>query len=583
MPHANRLALLALATLAACGGWSPPAPPPSGPAPTPPDAVVGIGAQPPAPAAPTPSKASGFAGLRDRILDEWLAAEPSLGRQLGLHEHDGKIADYSATGIAARIERLRRARADLSAVDPQKLSPNDALDHALLSSQIDLALFKLVDLAEWQKRPQFYDELFSVNGYLDRDYAPLEERARRLVAHEEASLAQVKAAGANLKSPMSKPVVETAAKIYAGYAEYLRGDVVKLLKGVGDAAFQERFAKTNEALAKEADALAARLKKDELPKGDASHVLGAERYKKLLLVQEGLSIPLSEFKAMGEKNLAKNKKAFEELQKKTKMTRPKATDLFGEATRLTESARRFVIDKKLVTIPTDDAAVLKETPPYMRWNAAFLDPPGPFEAAKNAFYYITLPDKSWSKKEQEEYVMTHGILLSTTIHEVYPGHFLQGQWIKRAPTRAQKVFGAYSFVEGWAHYGEEMMIEEGFGADNAENRLGQLSDALLRNCRFVVSLGVHTEGMSLADAEKRFMNDCFQDKATAREQAVRATFDPGYFAYTLGKIQILDLREEAKKKLGPKFDLRRFHDELLSHGSPPVPLIHDRVLADLQK
>ena len=287
---------------------------------------------------------------------------------------------------------------------------------------------------------------------------------------------------------------------------------------------------------------------------------------------------------MGEKNLEANKKAFEELRKTAKFTRPHASELLASATRLMDSSRNFMIEKKIVTLPTEDQAILKESPPYRQWNSAFLDPPGPFETAKlNAFYYLTMPDPSWKKKEQEEYIMTYGILLSTTVHEVYPGHFLQGLWSKAAPTRAQKSFGSYSFIEGWAHYTEEMMIAEGYGAEDPQNRLGQLSDALLRNCRFVVSVGVHTQGMSLPDAEKRFMADCFQDRATAREQATRAAFDPGYFAYTLGKIQILELREEAKKAMGARFTLQRFHDALLSHGSPPVALIRARVLDELSR
>ena len=182
--------------------------------------------------------------------------------------------------------------------------------------------------------------------------------------------------------------------------------------------------------------------------------------------------------------------------------------------------------------------------------------------------------------------MPMGILLSTTIHETYPGHFLQGQWVKRAPTRAQKMIGSYSFIEGWAHYGEQAMIELGFGADDPQNQLGQLSDALLRNCRLVVSLGIHTEHMTLRQAEQRFMNDCKQDKATAALAATRcaARSTPGATSRTRSrKVQILALRDpRAKKKLGAKFDLAKFHDALLSHGSPPVALIHDRVLADLE-
>ncbi len=295
---------------------------------------------------------------------------------------------------------------------------------------------------------------------------------------------------------------------------------------------------------------------------------------------------------MGEENLAANKKDYDELVKHKVALRPlHEAELFAEARKITADARRFILDHKLVTIPTEEQAVVKETPPFMRWNSAFLDAPGPLEERPmSGFYYITLPDPGWSKKEQAEYVSPHGILLSTTIHEVYPGHFVQGQWLKRAPTRAQKLLTSYSFTEGWAHYGEQVMLEEGFGGgpskaeDRAaydESHLGQLSDALLRNCRVLVSLGVHTAHMTMAQAERRFIRDCHQDKATAREQAARAAFDPGYFAYTLGKMQILSLREEAKRRLGSRFSLQRFHDALLAHGAPPVPLIRERVLREL--
>ena len=318
-------------------------------------------------------------------------------------------------------------------------------------------------------------------------------------------------------------------------------------------------------------------------KGDDSHVLGPARYLKLLEVQEGLHVTLAEFSKMGEENLLANKRAYDHLvKKKAKLVPVERSEMFDQAAKLTASSRAFILEKKLVTIPSEEQAIVKESPPFQRWNAAFLDPPGVFEERMlKGFYYITLPDPTWPKKEQEEYLLPKGILLSTTIHEVYPGHFLQWLFQKRAPTRVQKLFTSYSFVEGWAHYGEQMMIEEGFGAETPESHLGQLSDALLRNCRVVVSLGVHTAKMTMAQAERRFIQDCHQDKATAREQAARATFDPGYFAYTLGKMQILALREEAKKRLGTGFSLQRFHDALLAHGAPPVPLIRDRVLHEI--
>ncbi len=586
-PAARRLATLSLSLslslgLGACGEPAPP----SSPAPLASAPLASASASAStvaiAPAPPEPTPAARFAVARDRALDDLLRDQPQIGRTAGLHAYDGVIGDMTAAGFAARAERLQATSTALAAFDRAALSPDDGLDLDLVRSAVAIARFRLVDLDEPRTKPLAYEEIFSVNAYLDRDYEPIVERAKRLLAHEKAAIAAVPNLRKNLVSPMSKPVVETAAKVYRGYAEYLRGDVVRLLRGVGDAAFQADLAITNEALAKEADRVAEWLAKEEAPKGDASHVLGEARFRRLVAVQEGIDLPLAEFERMGEADLQANKRAYEALARTARATRPKASELLATATELVEASRRFLVDKGLVTLPSDERAHLKETPPYMRWNAAFLDAPGPFEKPSlSTFYYLTMPDPSWPKKEQDEYLMPRGVLLSTTVHEVYPGHFLQGQWIRRAPTRAQKLLDSYSFVEGWAHYGEQLMIEQGFGAGDPQNRLGQLSDALLRDCRFVVAVGVHARGMSLAEAERRFEKDCHQDKATAREQATRATFDPGYFAYTLGKVQILALRDEAKRRLGPRFSLQRFHDALLSHGSPPVPLVRERVLAEL--
>jgi uncharacterized protein (DUF885 family) len=218
----------------------------------------------------------------------------------------------------------------------------------------------------------------------------------------------------------------------------------------------------------------------------------------------------------------------------------------------------------------------------MRYNQAWMESYGPFDNERHtSFFDLTLPDPSWPAAEREGYIAPFGVLRATLVHEVYPGHFVQGRFIDRAPTRIQKTIGSFTFSEGWAHYVEQMMVDAGFGAEDPEARFGQLTDALLRNCRYMVAIGIHTEHMTLADAERRFIDDCHQDKALAHEQAVRATFHPWYFAYTLGKLQILALRARAEAALGPRFSLQRFHDALLAHGTPPVGLIESRVLAEL--
>jgi uncharacterized protein (DUF885 family) len=335
-------------------------------------------------------------------------------------------------------------------------------------------------------------------------------------------------------------------------------------------------------LAGAADEFAGHLEQDELPKADQSHVLGRARFEHLLLVQEALSTPIEELLQKAEADQKRNQSAYEALAPKVQRTRPKASELLGEARRIVDASRDFIAAHRIVELPSPPNIEVKETPAFMRWNQAFLNGGGPFDRADlRAYYYITLPDPSWPQKEQDEYVLSQGELVSTSVHEVFPGHYLQALWQRNAPTFVQKITGSYSFSEGWAHYVEQMMVDEGFASELAETRLGQLADALLRDCRFIASIGIHVQGMSVDEAKRRFIQDCKQDEASARQQAIRGTFDPGYFAYTLGKLQILELREEARQQLGDRFDLQRFHGALLAHGAPPVALIRERVLAEL--
>jgi uncharacterized protein (DUF885 family) len=567
-------AAFALSFAAACS--SPRTPPES---PVPPALVLAV---PPATDADagTRGPSAAFAPLRDRVLAELFDDDPTGARDLGLHEYDGKVAPMSHEALAARAARLEEAAASLEAVDRAPLSDDDTLDLASLKTQVQTALFFLVDVDSPRKVPQFYESLFSVDTFVDREYAPLEERARRLLAHEEAALAEVAHARENLTPPLSKPVAEVAARNYAGFASYLRVDVARVMGKLGDDAQRARFKKANEGLAAAAADLAAWLTR-EAAHGDQSHVLGPLRYAKLLRVQEGVTEPLDAFARMNEDDLAANKKAYEAVAASVRPKPVREADYFATAARMMHDARAFVVSHAIVDLPSDDDAVIRETPAYKRWNAASIEMSGPFDTVRSAFYYLTLPDKAWPEKERQAYLGSMGDLLGTTIHEVYPGHFVQGRWQERAPTRAQRAADDYAFVEGWAHYSEQMMIEEGFGKEDPANVLAMLGGALLRNCRFAASVGIHTRGMTVEEAARRFVSDCHQDEATAREQAVRGTFDPGYFAYTLGKLQIIALRDEAKRALGPAFSLAKFHDALLAHGAPPIALLHDRVLRDL--
>jgi hypothetical protein len=574
-------ASLAFASMAlvACKGESPSTPPvpAASAAPT----LSASAAPSPAITTRTAAAAPAFALLRERLLAEWLALDPAFGRSVGLHEYDGLVADYSRVALDKQATSFAMALSELDATDAKALNEEDALDLAILKHEATLFRFSLVERDATRKSPRFYEDIFDVESYVDRDYAPAASRLSKLVAHEESALAQAANVRKNLVLPIPTAVAHVAVKIYAGFATYLRSDVTRVFDKIGDAALHTRFVKANDALAKEAESLAKWLEKEVEPTGDESFRLGADRFRKFLFAQEGLTIPIEELRAMAEADLAKNKAAYDVLSKTTKLTPIAADKELAAATRIVADARKFLVDHAILTLASDDDAQVVETPVFRRWNAAALDISGPLDPFRVAHYEITPPDPSWPKAEQTSYVLPLGTLVATSVHEVYPGHFVQGRWVNRAPSRVQQIFSSYSFSEGWAHYGEQLMVEEGFYADQPEIKLGQVIDALLRDCRFVGSIALHVDGKSVDEVAKRFVDDCHQDAATAREQAIRGTFDPGYFAYTLGKIQILNLREEAKTKLGTSFSLKRFHDALLSHGTSPVTLIRERVLRQL--
>ncbi len=540
--------------------------------------ALGCGGPPNAQSPAAPPSASTPESIARRLL----ALTPNRARSLGLHEYDGRIGDVSAAGIERRIAALRALDAEVGALAATDEGADGELDRHMLRQMIGYDLFDLTEVESWRNNPMFYSELFSVDEYIIRDYAPKELRGEAMLAHLRASREQVRHVRANLRSPLAEPVVKTSIGIFKGFATYLRGDAHTFLDGLSGAADKEEAKVLASAVAGEADAIAAELELVELPKADQSHVLGRERYERLLLAQEALSTPIEQLESLAEQDLARNKAAYEALAATVTHSRPTAAELLGEVRRVVEGARAFMVERRIVTLPLEPHVEVRETPPFMRWNSAFLNPGGVFDSPElPAFYYVTLPDPSWAPKEQAEYVMTRGDIVSTSVHEVFPGHYLQSLWQRSAPTFVQKVSWSYSFGEGWAHYVEQMMADEGFASAQPEVRLGQLSAALLRNCRFVASIGIHVHGMSVEAAKQRFVEDCKQDQAGARQQAMRGTFDPGYFAYTLGKLQILALREEAKQKLGARFELGKFHDALLAHGAPPVALIHDRVLAAL--
>jgi hypothetical protein len=430
---------------------------------------------------------------------------------------------------------------------------------------------------------------------MSRTFAPLEARLRSLIAREKKMPAALAAARANLKNP-PRIYTEIAIEQLPGNIGFFEKDVPLAFKSVKDANLLADFKASNDQVITALRDYEKFLKNDLLARSQGDFRLGAENYAKKLLFEEMVDTPLPRLLEIGYADLRANQKRFVETAAVIDKTKP-AKDVFA----ITEKdhpapdqllqafrdslggLRDFITIHKIVTIPSPVPPILEETPPFMRaLTFASMDTPGPFEnVAKEAFFNVTLPEKDWKPERVESFMsaFNRGTVLSTAVHEAYPGHYVQFLWMQHVDSRVRKILGAASNAEGWAHYSEQMMLDEGFTKD-PKLRLGQLQDALLRNGRYIVGLQMHTGKWTMEQGIEFFEKECYQPKETAERETKRGTSDPTYLYYTLGKLQILKLREDYKKLKGAQFSLQEFHDSFMKQGYPPIKIVRKALLGN---
>ena len=552
-------------------------------------------ANPVVPAAePAKAVASAWDLFVDRYIEDFLAAHPAFAVYQGRHEFDGMLPDWSSVGIAREIMRLKLAREDALAFSDEELGEDGRYQREYLVAAIDRALFWL-DTAEWPfVNPAFYFDWMSdtldPSPYITLDYAPLEERMKsytRFAGNIPRAVDQIRS---NLRMPMARTRLQYGIDSFGGMADYFRNDVPAVFAGVEDAELQAAFLEANSAatsaMQELADWLASNLKS-----ATEDYALGPERFQRMIYDTERVEISLHELEALGRADLKRNKLALGEACAEfapgesirscfAQMANRKPAGGAVETARLQMAeTKAFLIEKDLVTIPGNEEALVAESPPYARSNSAYINIPGPFEKNQPSVYYISPPNPAWSDEVQQAYIPGESDLLFTSVHEVWPGHFLNFVHANRAEWNFGRVFVTYAFGEGWAHYTEEMMLEAGLRGASAETRIGQLANALLRNARFLSAIGLHTQGMTVEESEKLFMEEAYQDEGTARQQAARGTYDPGYLNYTLGKLMIQRLRKDwMEENEGEPW--RKFHDTFLSFGGPPIPLVRAQMLKE---
>jgi uncharacterized protein (DUF885 family) len=550
-----------------------------------------------------------FVHASDEYLDQvYFAYQPTQGTLAGYHQYDGRLEDASRTSVNAEAAALEKFEKRFDEMRKKASFDQETRgDCDLVLGAIRSRLLTLQTIRPWQKNPDYYSSTLTSGVFtiMERKFASPDERLRSLVARERQIPALIDEARVNLNDP-PHIYTEIAIEQLPGIIHFFENDVPAAFADAKDSALKEEFAHSNAAVIAALNSYLAWIKSDLLPLSNGDFRIGADTFSKKLDYDEMVDLPLDKLLEIGWADLHKNQAHFNQLAKELDPEKdpravldelgamhPAPDKLIPTFTATFDSLIGFIRSHQIVTIPSEIRPIVEETPPFMRATTfASMDTPGPFEKhATEAYFNVTLPDPSMTPAEVEGYMHAFniGTVISTAVHEAYPGHYIQFLWVPQAPSRVRKLLGASSNAEGWAHYCEQMMLDQGYGQpgagakDERESkflRLGQLQDALLRNARFIVGIEMHTGKMTFDEAVDFFQKEGYQSKESALVEAKRGTSDPTYLYYTLGKLEILKLREDLKKKQGADFNLEEFHDNFLRQGFPPVKIVREALLGD---
>ena len=561
--------------------------------------AVSCGASNPSP--PPASAGSGnqvFDEISRSYLEDLYQRQPTWATYLGIHRYNNRIEDYSRKAVDDAAASARSFRERIAKIDAASLSPERQLDHEQLLRAIDSRLLTLEVVRPWEVDPDLYSSGLTRTAYImiKRTFAPPDERLRQLIAREKVMPAALAEARTNLQNP-PRVYTEIAIEQMDGNRGFFETAVASSFPTVTDKALLTEFKQANDAVIAAMADYKKWLQNDLLPRSSGNFAIGEETFRKKLAADEMIDLPLGELLQIAETDLRKNQAAFAETARKIDATRspadvlkrleadhPPAEKLLSTTQAELDALARFMTDKRIVTIPKAEPARVEETPPFLRAiTVASMDIPGPFETvATEAYYNMTLPDPKAGAAEKNEFMTQwyYPLITNTSVHEVWPGHYLQFLYARDFPSDVRKVFGAATNSEGWAHYCEQMVIDEGFHADDPRYRLAQLQDALLRDARFIVGIRLHTKGMTMPEAEAFFVKEGYQSRPAARSETKRGTADPTYGYYTMGKLMILKLRDDYRAKMGERFSLQHFHDSFIKLGPLPLPLVRKSMLGD---
>jgi uncharacterized protein (DUF885 family) len=526
------------------------------------------------------------------FVDEYLSylyeINPTTATFDGVHVHDDLLEDYSRQEIDGQIRALGGFGRRLAAIDPARLTDVERLERPALEANIRSRIFELEEVRSWERNPQLFADTLSTSlaGQALFDYAPLPERARRVLSKLRQVPRLMQSARDNIKDPPGI-YVKVGLESLRGTLRFILDDLPRAFSDLSDLHLLGDLADASTEASASIGSYVEYVETDLAPRSKGSFRLGRQRFEQKFQLDEGLTVGPDALLDIATRELRATQEEFRRVAsrvnggdplaawQKTKAQHPPAGQLVAVAQEQLEELAAFIKEQRIITLPEGAPVTVRPTPRFYRWTAASMWTPGPFESRPvRAFYYITDVDPAWPADKQDEHLrdFNYGALWAISIHEVFPGHFLHYQHLRQieAPLRKSILFSSSAFVEGWAHYCEQMMIDEGFRKNDTGVRLGQLAEALIRLCRCIVGIRLHCEDMSVEQAVRVFREEAFLEEPNARREAERGTFDPAYILYSAGKLMLLKLREDYKTQLGAKFSLRGFHDTLLANGTIPI-------------
>jgi uncharacterized protein (DUF885 family) len=536
------------------------------------------------------NQAAELDALEQETVNHLFTLSPGLAVALGLHVYDGRLPDLSRAATDRWAVAADRLLERLRGISPDALSEDRRYDRTLLELSLESSLFDLRESRDYDQNPMVYVGGLSLTPYLVRPYAPLATRLQAVQQHLAAVPAFLRSGRERLDPAVAAPFLQLAIGMGEGLlTEYSEAEPIARSAG-------EQWVEALRTVREPADAAIREfvdaLRREWQPRATQAFALGPERYQRLLWVREGIRAPYADLLSAGKADLKRNQARLDAIARSAEpptdargllaraaQTHPTAAGLVGRARDFVDETKLFVREKELVTIPEPAICRVEETPNYHRaLSTASMNAPGAFDTAgEEGLYFVTPADPAWPPATQEDWLRSFNdaVLRNVTVHEVYPGHYLHFLHLRRsAGSLARKTYLSGAFTEGWAHYAEQLAVEQGLGSRSPETEAAQLYDALLRNCRLIVSVGLHAQGMTVDEATAVFEREGYCAPIVAQREAIRGTFDPAYFGYTLGKLAILEAR---KTHLGPRFggSLRAFHDRLLGFGAPPVGFLDE--------